>query len=138
MSSSEISEYTLALKFTSLLRSVPMLIVFSDGIVNVPLSRPLSTHEGNDLLSRAQADVLDVVRLLMRDGVRIVVINTAHRRDELLMREGKMPLLSRYYLPTAFLKEIAEIAGGSYYGLSLQKEAEVIKGTKLEEWFYIE
>ena len=118
--------------------TIPMLIVFSDGIVNVPLSQPLSVHEGRELLSRAQADVIDVARLLIRDGVRIIVINTAHRRDELLMEERKTPSLARYYLPTEFLKELARIVGGSYYGLSLQKEAEVIKGTKLEQWFYIE
>jgi hypothetical protein len=92
------------------------------------------------LVSDTQSDVLDVARLLIRDDVRVIVINTAHLVEELLIREEgvKMPVRMRWYLPTEFLMELARIANGSYYGLSLKREEELIKGTKLEHWFYLE
>ena len=119
---------------------VPMLIVVSDGIANVRLSRPLSKHVRGGLLSDAQADVFDVARLLVRDGIRVIVLNTAHKQEELLIRKEmkQIPLYARWYLPTEFLMELSTISRGSYYGLSLKKEKELVKGTKLEQWFYVE
>jgi len=118
--------------------AIPMLIVVSDGIVNIPLLHPLSRHYGYRILSEAQADVFDVARLLVRDGVRVIVINTSHRKDELLVKEEeKMPPYARFYRPTKFMMELARAVNGSYYGLSLKKEEELVKGTKLEHWFDI-
>jgi hypothetical protein len=34
--------------------------------------------------------------------------------------------------------ELASTAKGSYYGLSLKQEENLIKGTKLDEWFFLE
>ncbi|MFH0896965.1 MAG: ATP-binding protein [Candidatus Bathyarchaeota archaeon] len=120
--------------------AIPMLIIISDGIANIPLSRPLSSHADRGLLSDAQVDVFDVAHLLVRDGMRAIVINTNHRKDELpLGEEGvRMPLHARVYSPSEFLMKLADAVKGSYYGLSLKEEEETIKGTRLEHWFYLE
>jgi Mg-chelatase subunit ChlD len=119
--------------------AITMLIIVSDGITNIPLNRPLTKRRERTLLSVSQSDVFDVAQLLVRDDVRVIVINTAHRQEELHIRERqkKLPLRARWYLPTEFLMELANTANGSYYGLSLKQEEDLIKGTKLEEWFYI-
>jgi Mg-chelatase subunit ChlD len=119
--------------------AIAMVIIVSDGITNIPLKRPLTKRGQRTLLSDSQSDVFDVTRLLIRDDVRVIVINTAHRQDELLIREreGKLPLRARWYLPTEFLMELAQTAKGSYYGLSLKQEEDLIKGSKLEQWFYL-
>ncbi len=117
--------------------TIPMLIVVSDGIANIPLPQPLSMRLRRKSLSDAQSDVLDVARLLARDGVRLIAINTAHKGDA-LPPGAKGPLPSwKAYTPTKFLMEVAETAKGSYYGLSLGKEEELVT-TKLESWFYFE
>lgn len=114
--------------------------MISDGIANVPLFRPLSTHIGRELLSDVQADVFDVAYLFVRDGVRVIVINTVHKKGELLVRtESKnIPAYARWYMPTEFLMELAIVSKGSYYGLSLRREEALVKGAKLEQWFYVE
>ncbi len=119
---------------------IPMLIVVSDGIVNIPLPRPLSARVNRRLLSDAQSDVLDVARLLARDKVRLIAINTAHRREELSIEARKKvkPPYALLYTPTNFLMELAKVAKGSYYGLSLKRDEELTSGTKLERWFYFE
>ena len=117
-----------------------MLILVSDGIANVPLTQPLTPRAGRGLLSYAQTDVMDVTRLLHRDGVRLVVINTDHRENELLIKEEGLtvPTAARWYRPTEFLMELADAAKGSYYGLGLTTESKPIKGDKLENWFYFD
>jgi hypothetical protein len=73
-------------------------------------------------LSEPQADAIDVARLLARDNVKNIVINTSHRPLEaMMMTKGgyrRRTLLN----PTAFLMQIAESSKGSYYGLVLNKE----------------
>jgi Mg-chelatase subunit ChlD len=102
--------------------SVHMLIIISDGIANVPLKQPLSKRGRKTFLSEPQADAIDVARLLARDNVKNIVINTSHRPLEaMMMTEGgyrRRNLLN----PTAFLMQIAESSKGSYYGLVLNKE----------------
>jgi len=115
--------------------AIPMLIIVSDGITNIPLSHPLSPRVHRVLSSDAQADVFDVSRLLVRDGVRSIVINTNHIRNELPLgkEEARIPLQTQIYSPTEFLMELANTSKGSYYGLSLKKEEELTKGTRLEK-----
>jgi len=101
--------------------SVRMLIIISDGIANVPLKQPLSKRGRKTFLSEPQADAIDVARLLARDNVKNIVINTSHRPLEAMMSKGgyrRRNLLN----PTAFLMQIAESSKGSYYGLVLNKE----------------
>ncbi len=94
---------------------LPLLVIVSDGITNVPLDRPLSPFTRSKLLNHAQADVIDVAHLLAKDQIHIVVINTAHHPEELDIQKKKIP---GWYTPTAFLFEVSRITKGRYYGLS--------------------
>jgi Mg-chelatase subunit ChlD len=102
--------------------SILMLIVISDGIANIPLKRPLSKRGRKRFLSEPQADSIDVARLLARDNVRNIVINTSHRPLEALMREEGVRTRRNLINPTEFLMQVAESAKGRYYGLILNKE----------------
>jgi Mg-chelatase subunit ChlI/Mg-chelatase subunit ChlD len=102
--------------------SILMLIILSDGIANVPLKHPLSKRGRKKFLSEPQADAIDVARLLARDKVRNIVINTSHRPLEAMMREEGIHIRRNLLNPTEFLMQIAESAKGSYYGLILNKE----------------
>jgi len=102
--------------------SVQMLIVLSDGIANVPLKQPLSKRDRKSFLSEPQADSIDVARLLARDNVKNIVINTSHRPLEAMMREEGVHIRRNLLNPTEFLMQIAESSKGSYYGLVLNKE----------------
>ncbi len=125
--------------------AVPMLIIVSDGITNIPLKTPLSAHTRQRFLSAPQADVIDVSRLIARDGIRTFMINTSHREAEMTVeKEAYAPLVSQTlfkYTPTRFLMEVAKLTGGSYYGLSMKKEGELFlksERPRLEDWFYLE
>jgi hypothetical protein len=91
-------------------------------------------------MSAAQADTLDVARLLARDEIRTVIINTSHSNIEATSRDA-MSFPWQVYTPTKFLMEISNITGGSYYGLALGKNQEMPLQTKkrrLDDWFYFE
>ncbi len=105
--------------------SILMLIIISDGIANVPLEHPLSRRGRTRFLSEPQADALDVARLLARDEVRNIVINTSHRPIEAMMQENGSYLRRNLFNPTEFLMHIAASSKGSYYGLTLSKEESV-------------
>jgi len=119
---------------------VPMLIIISDGIVNVALTQPHSASSRQSYMSEAQADVIDMARILKRDDIRVIVINTSHRRQEIpgeVFRKLTSP--REWYTPTELMLELAEITGGSYYGLSLtREETSTIKKSKLDDWFFFE
>lgn len=102
--------------------SILMLIILSDGIANVPLKQPLTKRGRKRFLSEPQADSIDVARLLARDNVRNIVINTSHRPLEAMMREEGVRIRRNLLNPTEFLMQVAESAKGSYYGLILNKE----------------
>jgi Mg-chelatase subunit ChlI/Mg-chelatase subunit ChlD len=102
--------------------SIHMLIVISDGIANVPLKQPLSKRGRKSFLSAPQADSIDVARLLARDNVKNIVINTSHRPLEAMMREEGGHLRRKLLNPTEFLMQIADSSKGNYYGLILNKE----------------
>ena len=96
------------------------LIVISDGIANVPLQTPLSPLSRRRYLSEAQADALDVARLIAREGVMAHVINTNHSEED-----AKTPPVTgqgwRIKLtPTQFLIELARTMKGDYRGLTLR------------------
>ncbi|MEM3041383.1 MAG: VWA domain-containing protein [Nitrososphaerota archaeon] len=119
---------------------IPMMILISDGIANVPLTRPLTSRSRRMFVSKAQADVFDVAHLLKRSGVRTIVINTSHRRSEIPGEAfKKLPSRSDWFTPTEFLMEVSRVMGGSYYGISLTREPSMhVSKTKLDDWFYLE
>ena len=123
--------------------SILMLIILSDGIANIPLKQPLSSYSRRRFLSEAQADVMDVARFLVRDGIRTVVINTSHSLIEYSMWQDEFlkKTTRELYTPTEFLMELSKVTNGSYYGLALRREEEVpvmTKKRKLDDWFYFE
>jgi len=81
-----------------------------------------------------------MARILRRSGVRTIVINTSHRRQEVQGETfKKLPSPSDWFTPTEFLMETSRVMGGSYYGLSLTHELSMrMKKTKLDDWFYLE
>ena len=118
---------------------IPMLIIVSDGIANVSLSQPVSATSRKNYLSEAQADVIDMARILKRDGIRVIVINTSHRRQEIpgdLFRKISSSL--EWYTPTELMLKLAQVTDGSYYGLSLAREEDVFRRSKLDDWFFFE
>ena len=93
---------------------VPVLIMITDGIVNIPLDQPISLRGRKTYGNSAQGDAVDLARKLVSAGIRTVVINTDHREEE------KLPLIWKGHVelkPTAFLIELARITGGRYFGL---------------------
>jgi Mg-chelatase subunit ChlI/Mg-chelatase subunit ChlD len=101
--------------------SVAHLIVISDGIVNVPLSAPLSPLTRRRYTSEAQADAFDVARLLAKEKFCVHVVNTKHSQRD----ADSMPSLDtgmRLRLsPTQFLMELARVSKGNYEGLTSKK-----------------
>lgn len=95
------------------------LVIISDGITNIRLDRALSSHTRRTFLSDAQADVVDVSRLLVREGIKTVVINTSHRPAEMLKRKEEARKVGlQWFTPTEFLMDVAQQTKGSYYGLA--------------------
>lgn len=114
--------------------SILMLIVVSDGIANVALKTPVSKRTRKRYQSKAQADAMDMSRLLAREEIKTIFINTSHSPleasiDELSQKDA--------YTPTRFLMEVAQTAHGSYYGLELTAEEKIplnSKKRKLSDW----
>ncbi len=119
---------------------VPILIIISDGIVNVELNNPLSSVNRTYYMSKAQADVVDLAQVLKRDGIRVIVINTSHRKKEIPSDAFRKIVSNReWYTPTEMMLELARITNGSYYGLSLAHDVtESIIKSKLDDWFFFE
>jgi len=118
----------LMLEKSKMKESIPVIVVISDGIANVPLENPLSPENRSKYLNPAQADALDVARLIAKDGIKMIVINTDHRADEIYKRvyyRGDMQVV--FYTPTALMMELARITNGKYYGLRADKPvAEIV------------
>lgn len=102
---------------------LPILVIISDGIANVPLTAPLGPHTRKKYFNQAQADVIDAAVLLQRDHVRTMIINPAHvpagdaeatlHKKEIWKKTGKI-----WLDPTELLLEISNITGGHYYGIN--------------------
>jgi len=115
--------------------SIPVLVIISDGIANIPLEAPLSTRTRSLFINTAQADVIDVAQLLGREGVTTMIINPSHLplgsassssyKEMVLQTTGK-----RWLEPTELLMEIPRITGGYYYGIG--------EGGDLEQVFLTE
>ncbi|MEM2451566.1 MAG: ATP-binding protein [Candidatus Methanomethylicia archaeon] len=108
--------------------SIPVMVIISDGIANVPLENPLSPENRSRFLNPAQADALDIARLIAKDGIKTIVINTDHRSDEIYKRiYYRRDMQVVFYTPTALMMELAKITRGKYYGLRADKPiAEIV------------
>jgi len=107
---------------------IPILVIISDGIVNVPLERPISPFRRKQFTNPSQADAIDVAHQLAKDNVRTIVINTDHRQEEVNLQRGGSKI---WYSPADFLMEIVKITRGRYYGLDVGKEIEKILLTQM-------
>lgn len=106
---------------------IPVLVIISDGIANVPLEQPLSYENRKKFLNVAQADVIDVAKKIAKAKIRTIIINTDHRPDEIFKRIYYGADKTTFsYTPTALLMEVAKITRGKYYGLSVDKPRETI------------
>jgi Mg-chelatase subunit ChlD len=111
------------------------LIIFSDGIVNVPLGNPLSQLSRRRYYSEAQADSIDVAHLLSKEKLRVHIINTNHVKEDAETPSISIEDWRRDLTPTQFLMELSRASKGNYYGLSLQDELEE-EMIEEGEWFY--
>jgi len=100
---------------------IPILIIVSDGIANVPLERPLNPFTRSRFMNVAQADVIDSAYLLAREGVRTIVINPSHEVREssfgVYQKTVAEKMNMQWLEPTSLLLEIPNITGGYYYGI---------------------
>ena len=90
---------------------IPRILLFSDGIANVELERPIYTYYREVLMSPAQADVLSVARMLGIKKIKVVVVNPWH------MREWKSKI---FVSPTNLLIALAKMSGGEYLGFDME------------------
>jgi Mg-chelatase subunit ChlI/Mg-chelatase subunit ChlD len=97
--------------------SILHLYVISDGIANVPLDNPLSPLTRRRYSSETHADAFDVARLLVKEGIKVHIVNTNHSDSERLPLREKDTRIS--LKPTQFLRELARISKGEYIGLKL-------------------
>ena len=106
---------------------IPVLVIISDGIVNVPLDHPLNPEIRKKFLNPAQADVIEVARRIAKEKIRTIVINTDHRPNEVYKKiYYGTNKITFSYTPTALLMEVAKITGGKYYGLRIDVPGETI------------
>jgi hypothetical protein len=102
--------------------TIPVLVIISDGIANIPLDSPLSRRTRKRYMNRAQADALDVAQLLLRGGVTTIAINPSHHPpDDVLKAAYKKSLMTNigkvWMEPSELLMEIPKTTGGYYYGI---------------------
>jgi Mg-chelatase subunit ChlD len=100
---------------------IPILVIISDGIVNIPLKKPLSPFTRKQFFNSSQADVIDVSHLLTRNKIRTIVINPDHQSGERYYHEPRYGLS-----PNELLLEIPRISGGRYYGISSKGEVQMV------------
>ncbi|HDO20514.1 MAG TPA: VWA domain-containing protein [Candidatus Bathyarchaeota archaeon] len=97
---------------------IPVMVIISDGIVNVPLKNTILKDLRKHFLNPAQADVLEMAKLIAKEKIRTIIINTDHRPKEIYKKiYYGISRRAISYTPTALLMEIANITGGKYYGL---------------------
>ena len=91
---------------------IPRILLFSDGIANVELEKPIYTYYREMLVSPAQADVLSVARMLGIKKIKVVVVNPWHMREW----PSKM-----FISPTKLLITLAKMSGGVYLGFNMEE-----------------
>ena len=88
---------------------IPIVLLISDGLANIPLERVINPILRNELDSEAQADLIGAAQLLKKAGISLIVLNTFDI-------EEKMDS-SRLLSPTMLLKTVARIGDGVYIGI---------------------
>ncbi|MEX0568149.1 MAG: VWA domain-containing protein, partial [Candidatus Njordarchaeota archaeon] len=58
--------------------AIPRILLISDGLANVPLSKPVDKNMREIIFSEAQADVLAIAKLLARRKIKIIAVNPWH------------------------------------------------------------
>lgn len=101
--------------------AIPNLVVITDGIVNVPLEKPLSPLTRRKYSGEAQADAVDAAHLIAKEKFKVHIINTNHLKEEAEAAPRREAGWRIVLTPTQFLMELARISGGNYHGLSLEK-----------------
>ena len=92
--------------------AIPRILLISDGLANTPFDKPLSEEIRNKVFSEAQADVLATAKFLGQHGVKTIIINPWHLTQ----------WYSRLFIsPTDLLMKVAEITGGIYMGIDVEK-----------------
>jgi len=114
---------------------IPVLVIISDGIANVPLGSPLSPFTRSRFLNNAQADVVDAAFLLQREGIQTLVINPSHvpvgASQQALYKADVLQKTGKTWLePTELLMQIPIVTGGYYYGIGEGGTLESINLTK--------
>jgi hypothetical protein len=103
-------------------------MIISDGIANIALDHPFTPFTRARFLNPAQADVIDIAGFLKREGVRTIVINTAHEEANEARPQYAAKLSAktkkRWMDPTRLLLEIPRITGGYYYGVGEEGKIE--------------
>lgn len=89
------------------LDTIPIVVLISDGLANVPLKHSISELVNEESLVTAQTDVIAATRLLARKNIPVIVINPLH------FDKWKAKLIIS---PTLLLIWIAQITRGRYYG----------------------
>jgi Mg-chelatase subunit ChlI/Mg-chelatase subunit ChlD len=109
------------------------LVVFSDGIVNVALDRPLSPLTRRKYPINAQADSIDAAHMLSKEKVRVHIFNTNHSSTDTESQPTRREGWRLRLTPTQFLMEMAKVSEGNYYGLSQKEGAEE---PREQGWFF--
>ena len=91
--------------------TIPIIVLVSDGLANVPLKRPISPSLRDKIPMPAQADVIAATLLLARKNIPIVVINPLH-----LDKWDAKLIIS----PTHLLIWLAQVTRGRYYGFKTE------------------
>lgn len=86
---------------------IPLSIILTDGLGNVPLQRPINTQIRKEVHYPSQADILSVARRYSNSEIPLLVINPLH-----LENWHKDKVIS----PTLLLREIGKMAKGAYVG----------------------
>jgi len=87
--------------------TVPIVVLVSDGLANIPLKRPLNSSLRDKIPMPAQADVIAATLFLARKNIPVVVINPLH-----LDKWDAKLIIS----PTHLLIWLAQVTRGRYYG----------------------
>ena len=87
--------------------TIPIVVLVSDGLANVPLKQPLNMSLREKIPAPAQADVIAATQMLARKNIPVVVVNPVH-----IDKWDAKLIIS----PTHLLIWIAQVTRGRYYG----------------------
>lgn len=86
---------------------IPLSIILTDGLGNVPLQRPINPQMREEVHYPSQADILSVARRYSNAEIPLIVVNPLH-----MEKWHKEKVIS----PTLLLREIGKMTKGAYVG----------------------